>query len=79
MNGMRAYYVVILIAAAVAFVAIAFGHDFFFGTLGWPPRLVIELSLLLVLAVAIPVLWRALLRDWSRRPDGSDSRKKSDV
>ena len=76
MMALRAYAVVCVIAAVVAFLAIAFGHDFFLGALGWPPSLVVEISLLFVLIVAIPVMWFALLRTVARRADGSDSRKK---
>jgi len=64
-----------LIAGGVALLAVTLGNEFFVETLGLPPRSIGVFAALLVLVVAVAVLWSAMLHDWARRPDGSDSRK----
>ena len=72
---LRTYTILGLIAAAVALLAVALGRDFLLETLGLPPRSIGVFAMLLVVVVVVVILWRAMLRDWARRPDGSDSRK----
>jgi hypothetical protein len=72
---LRVYTIVGLAAAAIALVIVMFAGDFLHDTLGLPWRSIGAFVMLVVVVAAIVVLWRGMLRDWARRPDGSDSRK----
>jgi protein-S-isoprenylcysteine O-methyltransferase Ste14 len=76
-TALRAWAILATIAAAVTLLLAAFGGDFLHETLGLRWKSIRVFVMLLVVVVAIVVLWRAMLRDGARRPDGSDSRKNS--
>jgi membrane protein implicated in regulation of membrane protease activity len=71
----RVYAVLGLVAIAVTLLVVAFGGDFLIGTLGLPPKAIGAFSLLLVVGTAVVVLWWRMQRNWSRRSEGSHSRK----
>jgi membrane associated rhomboid family serine protease len=71
---LRARIIIGVVTVAIA-LAILLGWDFLHGTLGLPPRSIGYFAALLGLIVVVTILWSATLRDWARRPDGSDSRK----
>ena len=76
MSPLRAWIVIGVVAVVIA-LAMLLGWDFLHGTLGLPPRSIGYFAALLGLIVVVAILWSATLRDWARRPDGSDSRKDS--
>lgn len=74
MISRRPWLIFGVVAAPVA-LAVGFGYDFLHDTLGLTLFSIRVLGLLLIFVVMVAILWPAMLRDWARRPDGSDSRK----
>lgn len=72
---LRACAVVGLVALAGTLLVVTFAGDFFHEAMGLPWRSIGVFVTLLVVASIVTVLWRGLLRDWARRPSGSNSRK----
>jgi hypothetical protein len=76
MISQRPWLVFGLVAVPIA-LAVGFGYGFLHDTLGLPRYSIRVFGLLLIFVMAATILWRAMLREWARRPDGSDSRKNS--
>ena len=74
---LRTRLVLALLAGVVALIVDTFVGDFLKETFGLPPRAIGIFAALIVVGAAVALLWRAALRDWARRPDGSDSREDS--
>jgi hypothetical protein len=66
--------VIVLVALAVA-AGLILSTEYLQETLRLPPRTIGYLAALLVAIPVVAILWSAALREWARRPDGSDSRK----
>lgn len=74
MISRRLWIIIGTVAVAIA-LAVGVGHGFLRDTLGLPRFSIRVFGMLLLLVVVVVILWSATLRDWARRPDGSDSRK----
>jgi hypothetical protein len=74
MISKRPWLVFGLVAAPIA-LAVGLSYGFLHDTLGLPWYSIRVLGLLVIFVVAVAILWPAMLRDWARRPNGSDSRK----
>ena len=71
---MRLKIVIVLIAITAA-AGLIVSTEYLQGTLGLPARTIGYIAGALVMLPVVAILWSAALRDWARRPDGSDSRK----
>jgi uncharacterized membrane-anchored protein len=64
-----------MIAFAATLLVVVFAGDFLHEEVGLPWRSIGVFVTSSVLLIVIAVLWLQTMRRWSRRPDGSDSRK----
>jgi hypothetical protein len=74
MISLRLRIIIGVVAVAIS-LAVGLGYGVLHDTLGLPRFSIRVFGMLLLLVVVVAILWSATLRDWARRPDGSDSRK----
>jgi hypothetical protein len=76
MISKRPWLVFGLVAVPIA-LAVGLSYGFLHDTLGLPRYTIRVFGFILLFGGVVAILWPAMLRDWARRPDGSDSRKNS--
>jgi hypothetical protein len=67
-----------MIAYAATLLIVVFAGDFLHEEVGLPWRSIGVFVASSVVLIVIAVLWFRTIRHWSRRPDGSDSRKNGE-
>jgi hypothetical protein len=74
MSSRRPWLAFGVVAVPIA-LAVGLSYSFLHDALGLRPFSIRVMGLLLIFVVVVAILWRGMLREWARRPDGSDSRK----